>query len=139
MVPLMNDEQNIGVIYKGDPAPTVYRATIIDHFVNWIWNLARKPKVWRSQKELIKLANEIQEDIRRNVCPELLANLLTCQQCREAYALLKSQVFLSQTEQVFLRSSCTRHKKIFDKFMATNAYKFRKSEEIARYINGFTL
>ena len=135
---MSQEEPTCAVIYQSETLPKKPTATILDWALYYVYNFFRKPLVWKKQKELIKILNEIQLSLELEVIPVLFKNLNTCQQCREAYMALKGQVFLSQIEAILTRMACSKHKLIFSNFLVLNNVKFRQSEETSKWINGFS-
>ena len=135
---MSQEELPCAIIYKGEPLPKKHKSTIFDWISYYVYNLVRKPFVWKKQKELGDIFDKIVFGVNTEVLPSLLKNINTCQQCREAYVILRNQVFVSQIESILNRMQCTKHKEIFTLFLNKNSHKFIQSDELSRWINGFT-
>jgi hypothetical protein len=108
------------------------------HWVNYYWfNLKRKPKVWQAQKKLKSISDSIYFALERDVYPVLEKRMSQCEMCADGYAALRPQIFLSQIELILKRVKCSSHPHIFANFLEIQEPKFRESEKIAAWINGF--
>ncbi len=134
------EDPSVQVYFDGEPAPTNIKPTLIDWAKYYIFNLYRKPMVWKKQKELLAIFKEIKGDLDTRILPKLWENRIVCNQCYDAYKTLKPQVFLSQIELIL---KCLKkdydhiHWPMFDSFLSHYQEKLRDSEEISAWINGF--
>lgn len=103
------------------------------YFYNW----ARKPKVWMKQRELTAITCNVMRDLHENVLPVILRSSITCSSCAESYMMLHPQIYLSQIELILKREKCPAHPELFYNFLITHLNEFRRSEEVACWINGF--
>ena len=132
----MNESPSIAVVFDGAQAPEKIRARWWHYVAAFFWNLYRKPLVWKRQRELLKMFTLIKESMDRTLLPALWERRKTCTACYNAYLSLKPQVFLSQIELILKRMACEDHAALFHSFAVTWEPEFRKSEQLARWING---
>jgi hypothetical protein len=125
------------VIINPEELPKTPKATLWDWVKYYVWNLYRKPLVWKRQQELERTFNDLKTALEYEVLKPLWANRLHCDQCRDAYMALKPQIFLSQIHLILKRMYCRSHAGVFTEFLMRHDSQFSKSEEIAAWINGF--
>jgi hypothetical protein len=128
--------ENIAVVFDGGPTPIKYRARWYHYVAAWFWNLYRKPLVIKKQKLLRRIFDDVKADIADTLLPELWERRHSCVSCFNAYTALKPQVFLSQIEMILTRMECAEHPRGFRAALFFNGPSFRKSEELARWVNG---
>lgn len=136
----MNDMSDtlVKVHYQGECLPEKPKIRIW-HWINfYVYNFLRKPMVWKRQRELENLAEEIREALDLEVMHELFARLAICTECRNAYMALKPQIFLSQIKLILRQMKCDDHPEVFERFLGKYRFDFERSENIARWINGFS-
>jgi hypothetical protein len=138
------DQPSIAVVFKdcGIDPRELYgykkpKVTIWHWIKYYVYNLWRKPRVIRKQKQLKEISEKIKSSLRKELFPQLLCTPW-CQNCREAHAALYQQIFLSQIEKVLRCMSCPQHETYFNEFLTDHGYLFRESEKIAMWINGFS-
>lgn len=138
---MMSDEPTTAeirpVVTNSEALPEKPKVRWYHHVHYYVYNLARKPMVWRKHRELMRLSDEVQYALRRDVYPELLKKAQACEMCSESFSALKAQTFLSQVEVVLKRKKCSSHHRIFENFLLVHSPKFRQSEEVSAWINGF--
>lgn len=134
---MSTDAPSVAVIFKGEPAPKKYKATTFDWVKYYAYNLARKPKVWSENRKLLKIADEIKYALHHEVLLPLQVNAPTCQLCRNAYGALLPQFIVSQIKLTLQQFECEDHPMLLKNFLARHLNEFKKSEEIAAWINGF--
>lgn len=130
---------SVAVIFDSQPMPKPPKPSLWDWIKYYAWNLYRKPMVWRRQKELLKIYTDVKSALERDVLPQLWHRRLVCNACRDQYLALKPQIFLSQLELILKRMACEidDHATVSRTFLSTNDFYFRRSEDIAAWINGF--
>lgn len=139
---MLSDDQGITIdqgtiqpiLTNGESLPEKPRITIWHWIGYYLYNLARKPKVWMKQRELKEISDTIQKGLRETMYPRMTAK--PCKECREAFIALRPQIFLSQIE-LILKRKCSSHSKLYEDFLFIYHNEFRRSEEISRWINGF--
>lgn len=125
------------IVINSESIPKKPRVMLWHWVQYYAYNLWRKPKVWRAKRALMDLSNFIHLALERTVYPELLKKLPKCQMCADAYAALRPQIFLSQIELILKRMKCSSHHAVFEVFCQLYESEFRRSEELAAFINGF--
>jgi len=115
--------------------PTV---TSWDHFKFWAYNFFRKPLVIIKKKKIEELVREVIADLNIQVLPQLKMFGITCDECRNLHAALEPQIFLSSIQSILTKMKCSEHGHIFDDFHKRYRHKFDDSENLARWINGFS-
>lgn len=127
------------IVVNGEVIEKTPDPTILDWVKYYAYNFTRKPKVWRAQRDLIEIYRQIQKALERDVYPQLIKNRTEkgCGECADAYAALKPQIFLSQIERVLKQMKCSTHHRIFESFYLIHESKFKQSEDLAAWINGF--
>lgn len=116
------------------PHPKVTAWTWVCYYA---WNLYRRPRVWRKQRELRAITATVIECIQKELLPQLALRRGECLSCRTNYEILKVQRFVSQIELILKRGACETHRDIYRRFMTVHSHYFVESEKIARWINGF--
>jgi len=126
------------IIINSVEFPKPKKANIFDWISYYIWNLYRKPLVWKKQKELVEIFNTIKFALEKEVLPELWQNKIDCIDCFNAYLSLKPQVFLSQIQAVLTQMKCDEHPTVFIQFLLKYRGEFKRSEDLSKWINGFS-
>lgn len=125
------------IVLNSEALPKKPRVTLIDWLKYYAYNLSRKPRVWKKQRQLLDIFHAIKNALEEEVYPLLRARMQGCSQCRDAYMALQPQIFLSQIEIILKRLKCSSHHLTFEGFLYKWEPLFRQSEEIAAWINGF--
>lgn len=134
----MNDtESTIHIITDFTETPKTPKATWLDWVKYFVFNTYRKPIVWRRQKELIRILAEVKLSLSKELLPTLWDLKSDCDHCRDCYMALKPQVFLSAIKNILENMACIDHGSFYIDFYRKNEHKFKQSEEIAAWINGF--
>jgi hypothetical protein len=116
------------------PKPKVHWWTWVGFFV---YNLARKPKVWKWQREQEEIYQRVKERLKREVLPHLWQVRIVCPQCRNAYGTLRDQTFLSMIKMILKNMRCDNHPEPYDQFLIRNNREFERADDLAAWINGF--
>ena len=130
--------QELKVVYQGaDLVPPKPRVTVWSWVVYFVYNLVRKPKVWKAKREQDKIYN----DIKKALHPEFLDKLVrlrgTCTNCRNTYGALLGQNYISLIQMVIRNMRCEDHHEHYDQFLKDHLQEFNRNESLAAYINGF--
>lgn len=124
-------------MFEGAPPPKPPKPSLWDWIKYYLFNLYRKPMVYRRQKELLYIAQDVRHALDVEVMPKLWHARLVCKDCRDAFMMIKPQIFLSQIEMILKSYRCEDHGELFAEFLERHGAKFRRSEDIAAWINGF--
>ena len=125
------------ILINGEVIPKKPRVMPWHWVAYFFYNWTRKPKVIAKQRELKFLSDSMQWSLKHDLYPELLKKAPGCEMCADGYAALQPQIFMSQIELILKRMKCSSHHKLFETFYQVHAIKFRESERIAAWINGF--
>ena len=82
------------------------------------------------------ISTAIKKSLEVCLLPTLWDRRKSCAACYNAYLSLKPQIFLSQIELILRRMACEDHQPIFHTFLLTWEKEFKRSEELARWVNG---
>jgi hypothetical protein len=137
MTTTQESDSGIAVIFDSAPLPVIPKARWYHYLAAYFWNLYRKPLVWKRQREIVQIAKDVKASLELTLLPALYERRATCTACYNAYLSLKPQIFLSQIELILKRLSCEEHPQLFRTFLITTEPEFRKSEKLARWVNGF--
>ena len=132
----MNDSPAVAVVFDAPAVTPKVQARWYHYVAAFFWNLYRKPLVIKKQKLLRRIFDDVKADIADKLLPELWERRHSCVSCFNAYMALKPQVFLSQIEMILTRMECAEHPGGFRAALFINGPSFRKSEELARWVNG---
>ena len=116
------------------PKPRVHWWTWVGYFV---YNLARKPKVWTWKREQNEIYLRVKHRLNAEVLPHLWQVRMICPACRNAYGTLRSEAFLSMIRMILKNMRCENHPEPYDQFLVRNAHEFERAEDLAAWINGF--
>jgi hypothetical protein len=136
----MSDEQPaVAVMFEGQQMPKKPRVMPWHWIAYYVYNLARKPKVWRLQREQDRIYKLVRGGLERTVLTDLKLYGLQrgCVNCRNAYGTLKSQAFLSTIRMILKNMRCDEHPWPYDTFLKTYQIEFDRNEQLAAEINGF--
>lgn len=134
----MNDTEYKPVIVNLEPAPVEHRSSAWDWVRFYLYNLWRKPRVMRAQRELLRIVSCVKNDLNVEILPYLWENRSQCKECQDMYMMLKPQVFLSQIERVLKSDHYHENSNRINDFYKKHEDDFKRSEELSRWINGFS-
>lgn len=129
------------VVVNGETIEKLPEPTWLDWVKYYVYNAFRKPLVWKRKRELIRLFEEVKESMDLTLLPLIWEKRFVCNACHDAYMILKPQVFMSQLEMALRfmgRDEDHIHKNLYLNFWGNNLGKFKRSEELAAWINGFS-
>lgn len=134
----MSDEQpTVGVIFHGERLPEKPKVRWYHWVGYYAYNFARKPKVWLWKREQNAIYKTVNESLSASLMPALLGYGLKCHACRNTYATLKQQVFLSSIKMILKNAECEEHGLIYRRYFEHYGYYFVRNEQLALKINGF--
>lgn len=135
----MNDApEAVKVFFEGAPAPKPPKVTLWHWIVYYVYNITRKPKVWRMKRELNNIYKDVSAAVVEEVLPELWQVRLVCPNCRNTYGTLKGgQGFTSMIRMILKNMRCDEHPDVYNKFLFKHFADFERSEALAAWINGF--
>ena len=125
------------ILTNGVELPKTPRASVFDWVWYYIYNLLRKPFVWRWRKELNKIENHILGYVRYFFLSDLIKQVRGCHDCATAYESIQPQFLVSQVKFMMEKMKCDEHPELFDKFLHVFRDDLKRSEYLARRINGF--
>lgn len=117
-----------------DSKPSV---SLWDWVAYYVFNLVRKPAVWRAKRKLIAIADSMMLSLQSEIMPQLYENRLDCQECRDAYMALNGQPFVSNIRTILRRMQCSYHFEPFNAFLEKHRVEFDSSDDVAAWICGF--
>jgi hypothetical protein len=133
------DQPAVAVVFDGPDMrtakPRVYPWTWV---ACWIWNLARKPRVWKWKQEQNGIYARVMMSMDRDLLVYLRKNVfLPCDQCRQAWGMLSGVCYLSLVKSIAHNMRCPEHGDKYDRFLMVNEPLFLRNDELAAKINGF--
>jgi hypothetical protein len=131
-------EIQIKPLYLSDPmgVPQEVKVNPWQKAKNAIWNTMRRPLVRMRQRELRAIASGLKDDMAKELFPLLWQVRHKCQACRESYASLNSEVFVSSMKLILTRMKCDDHASWYIDFLVKHEYEFERNESVSRWING---
>lgn len=133
----MNDAPELsGIVISGiDPVPQIKKPTVFQIVKCKVFNLIRRPLVKQKQKELELIFLEL----HGLLCTQVFVapSFLFCKSCKDAKLIIQSQAFTSMIRRAIQTMRCEEHFEIYASFLVRYENKFLRSEELARWINGF--
>lgn len=133
----MSEQPQLEVIYRGERMPEKPRVRFWHWIAYYIYNIARKPKVWFLKREQEQIYALVRRGLNNVTLPGLEANIAKCPTCRNAYGTLKTVPFLSSIRMLLKNMRCEEHPEFYDSFLHTYQIEFDRNEELAAEINGF--
>lgn len=130
----MTDEKPTAIVYANPIDVTEKKSKWFEWVAYYVYNIVRKPKVWKERKEVIKIAQGLQESLKTEVYPQID---MQCKECRDGAATLKSQEFTSNIHMILQRLACDTHPEAFNRFLNKHRSEFSRSDDISAWINGF--
>jgi hypothetical protein len=134
----MNSEApELKVIFLGESLPAKPKVRIWHWIAFYVYNLARKPKVWKLKREQDRIYKSIASALENEVYPAFSKIQSICPQCRNALGTLKGQVYISMIRMILNNMRCLDHPEPYNSFLCIHADKFNRNERLAAEINGF--
>lgn len=123
------------IVTNSEELPVLPKVTLWDWVKYYAFNLYRKPLVWKRQRQLCKLSEDLKVCLDQELLSVIRKNISVCDACRDTLVILKPQIFLSQIKMILTKFYCTDHGSMYTDFYKKHEDKFKQSEEIARWIN----
>jgi hypothetical protein len=124
------------ILTNGIELPKKPKVTVFDWIWFYVYNWARKPFVWKKQRELKAIEDRVFSALGYCLA-KILKQAPWCKDCACAYESLRPQQFLSQVKFMAERMNCDEHPELISKFLEIYHDDFIRAEEIAKWINGF--
>jgi|HubBroStandDraft_2_1064218.scaffolds.fasta_scaffold18379_6 hypothetical protein len=135
---MIDELPGVAVVFDAPAVVPVRRARWYHYVGAWLWNLYRKPLVWKRQREILSIFHAVKSSMDQTLLPALYERRTSCESCCNAYLSLKPQVFLSSIEKILRRMQCEDHPQLFHTFLSTWETEFKRSERLSAWINGFS-
>lgn len=133
------NEAPVHIVTDFAKIPEKPKVTIWHWVKYYAFNLYRKPLVYKRQREMQDILSKVLDDLHQRFIPALKKR--DCAECKEAFAILKPQIFLSQLRialKLLSKNYDHEHWCMFDSFLESHEEDFEKSEELSSWINGFS-